>query len=281
MTTAGDVPSAVPHFAAPPAGSSSSTCSSFRSTAVAIAGCEHQPPPAQHVSGLVEQLCRALRQRITAGQDRASDLIGLAFWRLTWIHPFYDANGRVAALFAWRVARAWQCQQQGGTFHPAKWQQGLWKPVAASPSMTDAVQYFGSAHMARRSMWLPALRAMDAAWASASPAERRAMWNVQVRYSTSTTKHGPRTVLPAWKDVGLALQRDTWYWLVSNARDLMHAESKVAHRWTNYFDGDCYSTGITSTAGHDTTPTIIGTSQAYQLDERTLLELSEAIQHGE
>ena len=65
----------------------------YRDGPVAIENSKHTPPAFGDVPGLVDEMCATLA--------RASDrtplwLASYALWRLNWIHPFADGNGRTA-----------------------------------------------------------------------------------------------------------------------------------------------------------------------------------------
>ncbi|TDA64082.1 MAG: Fic family protein [Clostridia bacterium] len=67
----------------------------YRRGAVRIAGSRHIPPPAQEVPDLVRNLVEGYRGM--AGGHPVERAVWL-HWRLAWIHPFIDGNGRVARL---------------------------------------------------------------------------------------------------------------------------------------------------------------------------------------
>jgi Fic family protein len=65
-----------------------------------IHGSKHEPPPADQVQELVEDLC----DYITANWDKPPlHLAAYAMWRINWIHPFDDGNGRTARAVAYVV----------------------------------------------------------------------------------------------------------------------------------------------------------------------------------
>lgn len=72
----------------------------FRNTPVRISKSNHQPPDAIFVSEEVEAMCRYVNE------NWAGDAIHLAayvLWRLNWIHPFADGNGRTARTVSYIV----------------------------------------------------------------------------------------------------------------------------------------------------------------------------------
>lgn len=63
----------------------------YRPAGIAIGGSKHTPPEAYLVPQLVEDLC----EYVNANWDRAPiHLASYVMWRLNWIHPFVDGNGR-------------------------------------------------------------------------------------------------------------------------------------------------------------------------------------------
>lgn len=73
----------------------------FRNTAVGIEGSKHQPPREHLVSLLVEDMC----DWVDRNWDQASalQLCAYTMWRMNWIHPFADGNGRTARAVAYLV----------------------------------------------------------------------------------------------------------------------------------------------------------------------------------
>jgi Fic family protein len=51
------------------------------------------PPPWQEVPGLLEDACRQIESKRAAGTIHAA---AYALWRLNWIHPFGDGNGKTS-----------------------------------------------------------------------------------------------------------------------------------------------------------------------------------------
>jgi Fic family protein len=73
----------------------------WRNTPVEIHGSEHQPPAEHLVVVNVEDMC----EWINASWDKrtAIELCAYIMWRLNWIHPFADGNGRTARAVAYLV----------------------------------------------------------------------------------------------------------------------------------------------------------------------------------
>lgn len=73
----------------------------FRSVEVTITGVEHVPPLAIDVPGLVRDLCDTVNA--VRGPASALKLAALALWRVGWIHPFRDGNGRTARAVSYLI----------------------------------------------------------------------------------------------------------------------------------------------------------------------------------
>jgi Fic family protein len=59
----------------------------------------HQPPPWQSVPGWMQRFFRDLSSVWTSGD--ALDVASYALWRINWIHPFRNGNGRTARAFCY------------------------------------------------------------------------------------------------------------------------------------------------------------------------------------
>jgi Fic family protein len=66
----------------------------WRNTAVKIGGSAHQPPEAFLVSDEVQNLCEYVND--SWPKATAVHLAAYVLWKLNWIHPFADGNGRTA-----------------------------------------------------------------------------------------------------------------------------------------------------------------------------------------
>ncbi len=66
----------------------------YRPAAIEIIGSQHQPPPVSAVPGLVEELCEYVNENFSIAS--ALHLAAYVMWRLNWVHPFDDGNGRTA-----------------------------------------------------------------------------------------------------------------------------------------------------------------------------------------
>lgn len=73
----------------------------FRPGGVTIGKSKHVPPAAHLVPGLVEEMCDHVMDRFVT--DSALHLCAYVMWRLNWIHPFTDGNGRTSRALAYYV----------------------------------------------------------------------------------------------------------------------------------------------------------------------------------
>ena len=72
----------------------------FRNTSVAIRGSRHQPPEAFLVAEHVEHLCTYVNEN---WDSNALHLTAYVLWRLNWIHPFADGNGRTSRVVSYGI----------------------------------------------------------------------------------------------------------------------------------------------------------------------------------
>jgi Fic family protein len=73
----------------------------YRPSAVYITGSKHQPPPVNAVPELVEELCEYVNENFKS--KSALHLSAYIMWRINWIHPFDDGNGRTARAASYLV----------------------------------------------------------------------------------------------------------------------------------------------------------------------------------
>jgi fido (protein-threonine AMPylation protein) len=73
----------------------------WRDSPVVIEGSQHQPPPADDVPRRVDELC----DYVTDNWDAQTPfhLAAYVMWRLNWIHPFVDGNGRTTRAVSYYV----------------------------------------------------------------------------------------------------------------------------------------------------------------------------------
>lgn len=73
----------------------------FRATDIEITGSGHKPPTPEAVPALVEDFCDYLNK--FWNEKSAIHLSAYALWRLNWIHPFADGNGRTARAISYVI----------------------------------------------------------------------------------------------------------------------------------------------------------------------------------
>lgn len=79
----------------------SSYAGNFRPANVEIQGSKHKPVEAHRVPELIEDLCDYVNSH---WHDRtAVHLASYIMWRLNWIHPFSDGNGRTSRMVSYLV----------------------------------------------------------------------------------------------------------------------------------------------------------------------------------
>lgn len=72
----------------------------YRPTGIEIKGSKHQPPSAYLVPELVEDLCEYVNSNWSRSPLHLASYI---LWRLNWIHPFVDGNGRTSRAVSFLV----------------------------------------------------------------------------------------------------------------------------------------------------------------------------------
>lgn len=73
----------------------------FRPAGIAIGGSQHTPPGAHQVPELVEFMCDYVNENWD--DSTPVHLAAYVLWRLNWIHPFTDGNGRTARACSYLV----------------------------------------------------------------------------------------------------------------------------------------------------------------------------------
>ena len=73
----------------------------YRPGSVEIGQSKHKPPPAHLVPSLVEEMCDYVMDNFDTAQ--ALELCAYVMWRLNWIHPFTDGNGRTSRALSYFV----------------------------------------------------------------------------------------------------------------------------------------------------------------------------------
>lgn len=73
----------------------------WRPAGIAIEGSQHEPVGAHLVAELVEDMCDYVNAKWHAAS--ALHLSAYLMWRLNWIHPFADGNGRTSRIISYAV----------------------------------------------------------------------------------------------------------------------------------------------------------------------------------
>jgi len=79
----------------------SSYAGNFRPAEVRIEGSRHSPPGAHLVPEFVEQMCDYVNDNWE--KSSALHLASYVMWRLNWVHPFADGNGRTSRVLSFVV----------------------------------------------------------------------------------------------------------------------------------------------------------------------------------
>jgi Fic family protein len=75
----------------------------YRNTKVHISKSKHQPPEHYFVAEEVEAMCGYVNARWSAEDASPLHLAAYLLWRLNWIHPFADGNGRTSRVIGYLV----------------------------------------------------------------------------------------------------------------------------------------------------------------------------------
>ncbi|WP_404710814.1 Fic family protein [Sphingomonas sp. MMS24-J13] len=73
----------------------------FRPSDIEIGESKHTPPKAHLVPGLIDEMCDYVMDQ--ADKSEPLHLCAYVMWRLNWIHPFTDGNGRTSRALAYYV----------------------------------------------------------------------------------------------------------------------------------------------------------------------------------
>lgn len=73
----------------------------FRPADVEIGQSKHVPPKAHLVPSLIEEMCDYVQENFE--RESAIHLCAYVMWRLNWIHPFTDGNGRTSRALSYYV----------------------------------------------------------------------------------------------------------------------------------------------------------------------------------
>jgi Fic family protein len=72
----------------------------FRNGPVKIGKSRHQPPEAHLVPSLTQEMCDYVNRN---WRRKALHICAYVMWRMNWIHPFFDGNGRTSRMAAYLV----------------------------------------------------------------------------------------------------------------------------------------------------------------------------------
>lgn len=73
----------------------------WRPGPVAIGKSEHVPPPESQVPSMIEEICEFVNDNLKSMPP--VELSAYILWKLCWIHPFTDGNGRTARAVSYMV----------------------------------------------------------------------------------------------------------------------------------------------------------------------------------
>lgn len=74
---------------------------SFRTEDMGITGSRHRPPPWREVPRLIDDMCDYVNDHWDSANP--VHLAAYVLWKLNWIHPFVDGNGRTARVSSYLV----------------------------------------------------------------------------------------------------------------------------------------------------------------------------------
>jgi len=114
----------------------------WRTSDVEIFGSRHEPPPHADVDRLVQDACDFINEYETEDGDAVMFLSAFIMWRIAWIHPFDDGNGRTARAVSYLV----MCQRLGKELdgeHPVP-QRIKYAPIAYARALEAADRAWAS-----------------------------------------------------------------------------------------------------------------------------------------
>ena len=85
----------------------------YRPGSMSISHSDHAPPTSSDVPRLIEELCDYVNENWT--KKSAIHLSAYVLWRVNWIHPFDDGNGRTARIVSYLVLCAHTKTELPGT----------------------------------------------------------------------------------------------------------------------------------------------------------------------
>lgn len=79
----------------------------FRNTPVKIGGSKHQPPHEAFVADEVQSMCEYVNENWSKkSATHLAAYVAYVLWKMNWIHPFSDGNGRTARTISYVVLSA-------------------------------------------------------------------------------------------------------------------------------------------------------------------------------
>jgi len=78
----------------------------FRNIPIGISNTIHEPPPHEEVEKHLREMCAYVNEHWRTNNDDVRDAVHLAsyvMWRINWIHPFRDGNGRTSRTVSYLV----------------------------------------------------------------------------------------------------------------------------------------------------------------------------------
>ena len=109
----------------------------YRPGAIEIGLSKHVPPAAHLVPGLVEEMCDHVTDTFKSAVPL--NLCAYVMWRLNWIHPFTDGNGRTG-----RALALWELYRRGfDTHHIFSVDEFYWEDRPRYYAALDAVRHAG------------------------------------------------------------------------------------------------------------------------------------------
>lgn len=89
----------------------------FRDVPVSISNTPHVPPAHEEVQGYVTEMCMYVNANWNVGSDDVESAIHISaylMWRLNWIHPFRDGNGRTSRAVSYLALAVRSGRELGG-----------------------------------------------------------------------------------------------------------------------------------------------------------------------
>jgi len=123
----------------------------FRLGSVAIGQSKHVPPQAHLVPSQIEEMCEFVMEYFESA--RALHLCAYVMWRLNWMHPFTDGNGRTSRALAYFIL----CTKIG---YRLQGHEALPEQIAADKAPYYAALEDADSHWAMASLNLSALGAL-------------------------------------------------------------------------------------------------------------------------